>query len=67
MKCFFRHFSVPNIPQIENINDFKGIQTHSHSYREPEIYKDKTIVVLGAGSSGMDIAIEVSKFAKQVF
>ncbi|KAK6620749.1 hypothetical protein RUM43_011044 [Polyplax serrata] len=61
------HFSVPHIPQIENIEEFKGKKIHSHSYREPEIYNGQTIVILGAASSGMDIAIEASHHAKQIY
>lgn len=39
---------------------------HSHDYREPDPFKDLRVVVLGAGASGIDIAIEVSSTAKEV-
>jgi len=61
------HFAVPNIPHIPGIENFKGIQTHSHNYRDPENFRDKTVVVLGAAASGMDIAIEISLTAKQIY
>ncbi|XP_055952147.1 uncharacterized protein LOC129988065 isoform X2 [Argiope bruennichi] len=60
------HYSVPYMPEIEGLNDFKGVIIHSHDYREPQDFKDLKVVVLGAGASGIDIAIEVSKVAKEV-
>lgn len=40
---------------------------HSHDYREPKIYSGKIVIVLGAGPSGIDIAIEIAKFASTVY
>ena len=48
------------------MDKFKGIVTHSHFYRVPEPYKNKNVVVLGARSSGRDIALEVSRVANKV-
>jgi cation diffusion facilitator CzcD-associated flavoprotein CzcO len=39
---------------------------HSHDYRVPDIFRDMSVVVLGAGSSGIDISIEISRYAKKV-
>lgn len=61
-----RHYAVPHIPPIDGIEEFKGMTTHSHNYRDPECFRDKTVAVLGASSSGMDIAMEVSLAAKKV-
>jgi len=63
---FFRHYAVPNIPKIPNIDLFKGYQMHSHSYRNASSFQDKSVIVLGAASSGMDISIEIANAAKQV-
>ncbi|XP_069178110.1 uncharacterized protein [Procambarus clarkii] len=60
------HYSVPRLPQIEDIEKFKGRQSHSHDYREPSSYKGATVVILGAAASGLDIAIELSTVAKEV-
>ncbi|GIY52617.1 flavin-containing monooxygenase FMO GS-OX-like 4 [Caerostris darwini] len=60
------HYSVPYFPEIPGLNDFKGLLIHSHDYREPEDFKNMKVVVLGAGASGIDIAIEVSRVAKEV-
>ncbi|XP_077982382.1 uncharacterized protein LOC144437333 [Glandiceps talaboti] len=60
------HFSVPKSPHLPGIDEFQGEVTHSHDYRYPQQYQDKVIVMLGAGASGQDIAIDVAKEAKQV-
>ncbi|GFS76099.1 flavin-containing monooxygenase FMO GS-OX-like 4 [Nephila pilipes] len=60
------HYSVPYFPEILGLNNFKGVMIHSHDYREPQDFKDLKVVVLGAGASGIDIAIEVSYVAKEV-
>lgn len=57
---------MPNIPPIDDIEIYRGPTSHSHSYRDPEAYRDKTVIVLGAASSGMDIAMEVSTVATKV-
>jgi dimethylaniline monooxygenase (N-oxide forming) len=61
------HFSVPNTPKFEGIELFKGQQVHSHDYRVPEIFKDQKVLVIGGGSSGTDLAQEISKKAQHVF
>ncbi|XP_063231833.1 uncharacterized protein LOC134536150 isoform X4 [Bacillus rossius redtenbacheri] len=61
------HFCTPYIPSIPGIEDFKGVPIHSHVYRNPEIYKERTVIILGANSSGVDICLEVSKYAKLVY
>lgn len=60
------HFSTPQKPHIEGIEDFKGQQIHSHDYREPSPYTDSKVIILGAGASGLDILMEVSTVAKEV-
>lgn len=60
------HYSVPKIPSIKDIEKFRGRQTHSHDYREPEPFKGEKVVMLGAGPSGLDISLEVAAVAKEV-
>jgi len=40
--------------------------THSHSYRIPEPYAGQSVVVLGAGASGLDISMELAGVNAQV-
>jgi predicted membrane channel-forming protein YqfA (hemolysin III family) len=65
-KCPFRHYSVPHVPEIKGIEEFKGLVQHSKVYRSAESYRNLRVVVLGAASSGMDIAVEVSTAAEKV-
>ena len=40
---------------------------HSHAYREPEVYKDQNVLVVGSAQSGKDISLDLSSHAKNVF
>lgn len=61
------HYFEPYIPLVPGQKNFKGQQVHSHDYRVPETYEGKTVVVMGAGRSGIDIAVEIASKAKKVF
>ena len=43
-----------------------GTVMHSHSYRVPEPYSGQSVVVLGAGASGLDISMELAGANAQV-
>lgn len=60
------HYSVPTFPDVEGMESFEGTLLHSHDYRVPEAFVGRTVAVLGAGPSGLDIALEVAAFARQV-
>lgn len=62
----FSHYTIPLIPDIEGIDSYEGETVHSHYYRSPEVYKDKSVLVLGAGPSGTDIALDLSPHASKV-
>lgn len=47
------HYFEPSIPKLKGHENFQGEQLHSHDYRVPNIFTDKTVLVLGAGPSGM--------------
>ncbi|XP_033215017.1 flavin-containing monooxygenase FMO GS-OX-like 2 isoform X1 [Belonocnema kinseyi] len=64
--CAGQYFD-PNIPVIAGIITFPGQILHSHSYRKPEEFSEKSIVILGASASGIDIGIELCDKAKQVY
>jgi len=52
---------VPSFP-----GDFSGEILHSHNYRKPEVFINKTVVVVGAGPSGLDIALDLAGYATKV-
>ncbi|XP_016360697.1 flavin-containing monooxygenase FMO GS-OX-like 2 [Sinocyclocheilus anshuiensis] len=60
------HYSDPHLPCIPGIEHFKGKVLHSHSYRYPEPFANKSVVVLGARASGVDISIELAQVNAQV-
>lgn len=62
-----RHYVKGNIPKIPGIETFPGRILHSHLFRDPEEFSGQTVVVLGAKSSGFDIAIEISWNASTVY
>lgn len=39
---------------------------HSHDYRVPEIFRNQRVAVIGAGPSGMDIALEITSVTEKV-
>ncbi|KAF2889666.1 hypothetical protein ILUMI_16507 [Ignelater luminosus] len=61
------HYRDAMVPKIPGQDIFKGSQSHSHDYRIPEPFKDKRVLVIGAGPSGQDISMLISKAAKHVF
>ncbi|XP_034033501.1 flavin-containing monooxygenase FMO GS-OX4 isoform X2 [Thalassophryne amazonica] len=60
------HYSDPHIPNIPGMENFKGKVLHSHEYRYPEPFAGQSVVVLGAGPSGLDISFELAAVGAQV-
>ena len=56
-------------PAFPGADTFAGVQMHSHHYTgdDPELLRDKRVVVLGMGNSAMDIAVEATQTAERVF
>ncbi|MCX7938378.1 MAG: NAD(P)-binding domain-containing protein [Thermoflexales bacterium] len=46
---------------------FNGLMLHSCQYKTPDILWDKRVLVIGAGNSGCDIAVESAQNAKATF
>lgn len=47
--------------------EFSGEMQHSHTYREPYPFKDKRVLVVGIGNSGVDLSCDISHVAEQVY
>ena len=61
-----------NIRWPEYPGKFDGYQVHSHNYRtpfEPYDFREKKVLIVGAGNSGMDISSELSQrpIARKLF
>jgi thioredoxin reductase len=54
-------------PAFPGSEDFTGEQIHVHDYREPEVLRDKRVLVLGIGNSATDIAVESSRIGEKTF
>lgn len=74
------HYSEPRTPlllrsdarvlgpddKLRGADVFPGRLMHSHNYRRPKEFAGKTVMLLGASSSGADICHEVAEHACQV-
>lgn len=45
---------------------FGGTIEHSHNFRNPEKFKGKRVLVIGAGPSGLDLTLHISSVAEYV-
>ncbi|XP_025208896.1 senecionine N-oxygenase-like isoform X2 [Melanaphis sacchari] len=61
------HNAMPFTPDIPGKDDFEGVQIHSHDYRIPEHFTNMNVLIIGSGPSGIDICLDVSKVANQVY
>lgn len=55
----------PVIPKIPGV--FLGKSLHSKDYSDPEIFKDKSVLIIGSGNTGCDLAVDAVPFASKVF
>lgn len=71
VEAFLKHFirsknSYPYIPKIPGIDDFKGRVMHTKYYKNSDEFRGQNVVCLGLGPSAADLALHLSKAAKQV-
>jgi cation diffusion facilitator CzcD-associated flavoprotein CzcO len=48
--------TIPNIPSIPGLDNFKGTVIHSSQFKKGSDYSGKRAIVVGAGNSGHDVA-----------
>jgi dimethylaniline monooxygenase (N-oxide forming) len=58
-------FWCPKVPDYPGV--FSRAMIHSHEYRRPEPFRARRVLVVGAGQSAAEIAVEVSHVASQTF
>ena len=51
----------PYTPEWPNLSEFKGELIHSGEFRHAKYYRDKSILIVGAGNSGVDIANHLAR------
>jgi cation diffusion facilitator CzcD-associated flavoprotein CzcO len=54
------HQHTPRIPDLPGAGAFTGEVLHSSDYRNPRPFQGKTALVVGSGSSGMEIAHDLA-------
>ena len=56
-------------PAFPGHETFAGVQLHSHEYtgEDPDLFRDRDVVILGMGNSAMDIAVESSFVARRTY
>lgn len=59
-------YSIPFRPELPGQDRFAGETLHSATYKGPEGFEGKRIVVVGCGSSGADLSAELGPVAAQV-
>jgi putative flavoprotein involved in K+ transport len=60
-------FQAPHTPSFSKELDSGILQLHSSDYFSPKQILAKSVLVVGSGNSGAEIAIELSKAGKQVW
>ena len=63
------HHWNPRLPEpaFPGSDSFEGIQLHAHEYMNPDFLTGKDVVILGMGNSAMDLAVEGSYVASNVY
>lgn len=56
-------FGRPRRPALPGLESFTGTVSHAGEYRHPRPYAGKRIVVVGAGNSAVQIAVELARTA----
>ena len=52
-------WSTPHMPQIRGMEEFGGTIIHSREYRNATPFRHKRVLVVGAGNSGSEIAVDL--------
>ncbi|KAK1285881.1 Indole-3-pyruvate monooxygenase YUCCA2 [Acorus calamus] len=47
------------VPEIEGMGEFKGPVEHTNWYRSGDAFREKKVLVVGCGNSGMEIALDL--------
>jgi putative flavoprotein involved in K+ transport len=57
-------FQHPSLPQLPGQQRFRGQILHSSAYRRPEPFQGQRVLVVGAGESALQIAVELAQVAR---
>ena len=57
----------PKIPQYEGLDEFAGEIVHSAQYKNADVLRRRRVLVVGAGNTGCDIAVESAQNASATY
>ncbi len=60
------HNWVPKMPQYPGLESFTGELRHSADYKSADMLRGRRVLVIGAGNTGCDIAVEAAQHAGSV-
>jgi dimethylaniline monooxygenase (N-oxide forming) len=58
------HHSQPRLPALPGT--FDSTAFHASAYRDPAVFTDRDVLIIGVGNSGMDISCDAAKLARRV-
>ena len=62
------HYTVPRLPNIKGIKEWNklnpGVISHTKSYRRPEPFAEKKVIIVGNAASGTDISSQIGAVSK---
>ncbi|MGV9979667.1 flavin-containing monooxygenase [Micromonospora wenchangensis] len=59
------HNWSPKLPRYEGLEEFRGEVMHASSYKDPAQLRGKRVLVVGAGNTGCDLAVEAAQQASR--
>ncbi len=62
----FRRFAKPYVPNVPGMDTFEGHVLHSCQYNYPTEIHGKRVLILGAYTSGQDIAMDIAPLVDKV-
>jgi len=65
------HYNLPHVPDFPGLSQWKSEQPtqviHSKQYRDPQRYKNETVLVIGGGVSALDVCRELDGVAGRIY
>ncbi|MFI6757866.1 flavin-containing monooxygenase [Micromonospora sp. NPDC050417] len=61
------HNWSPKIPAYEGLDEFRGQVIHASAYKDTTQLRGKRVLVIGAGNTGCDIAVEAAQQASKAW
>ncbi|KIJ50190.1 hypothetical protein M422DRAFT_160070, partial [Sphaerobolus stellatus SS14] len=64
-------YNAPNVPDIEGLKEwaerYPGSISHSRQYRHPQPFTNKSVLIVGAATSGGEISREINPYVRKIY